>query len=269
MFLQYIHLDGFKHAIISTLVVRIGNRNFSPGLLPTLATALILPALLALGFWQLDRADQKRTMLADILQRQAAEPLKLNKHKETMQVDHEILWHRVVANGQFDEDVQILLDNQVLHGRAGYFVYTPYQLAGDNSWFLVNRGWVPAGDDRTRIPALHRTSGQVLILGSLKKVPKTGLMLKDATSEQMYQGVYRLQEINPEKIETMINRKLEHLIIRLEPDSDYGYIRDWPAPNSGIATHLGYAFQWFALAITLVIIYIVVNLKKIDETRQL
>ena len=230
---------------------------------------LIFPALLALGFWQLDRADQKRTQQASIIQRQVEAPLVLNQKSVTVQDQQKILWRRVIANGYFDEDIQLLLDNQVLNGQAGYFVYTPFQLTGDKDWFLVNRGWVPAGGDRTRVPELHKTTGQISILGTLKEIPKTGVLLKEVVTEQIQRGVYRLQAIDPRQIEVLINGKLIPFVIRLAPDSDYGYIRDWSVPGSpeiGVETHLGYAFQWFALAITVVVIYTVVNLKKTSDS---
>jgi len=93
--------------------VKIGNRNFSPGLLPTLATALIIPLLLALGFWQLDRAGQKQARQAVITQRQAGEPLNLNHYSVNTKVNDDVLWRRVIATGYFDEDIQILLDNHL------------------------------------------------------------------------------------------------------------------------------------------------------------
>ena len=42
---------------------------FRPGLLPTLLVLMLLPVLLWLGFWQLERGEQKR----DMLERQAAQ----------------------------------------------------------------------------------------------------------------------------------------------------------------------------------------------------
>ena len=56
-------------------------------------------------------------------------------------------------------------------------------------------------------------------------------------------------------------------IIRLDPGSKYGYVRKWAKPDSGEDVNLAYAFQWFLLAITLLLIYIIVNVKKIQDQK--
>ena len=55
-------------------------------------------------------------------------------------------------------------------------------------------------------------------------------------------------------------------IIRLSPESNHGYIRNWQLQNSGENVHVGYAFQWFAFAATLFVIYFVMNIKKKVKT---
>jgi len=49
------------------------------------------------------------------------------------------------------------------------------------------------------------------------------------------------------------------LLDAAEPD---GYLRDWRASDFGPERHLGYAFQWFALAVTLVILYLAWSFRK-------
>jgi cytochrome oxidase assembly protein ShyY1 len=35
-----------------------------------------------------------------------------------------------------------------------------------------------------------------------------------------------------------------------------GLLRDWTQPGSGVETHYGYAFQWFALSALIAILYV-------------
>ena len=37
---------------------------------------------------------------------------------------------------------------------------------------------------------------------------------------------------------------------------DDGLRREWPAPDTGVAKHQGYAFQWFGLSTLVVILYV-------------
>ena len=44
----------------------------------------------------------------------------------------------------FLEGFQVILDNQVQNTKAGYYVYTPFQLDDSEHVVLVNRGWLAA-----------------------------------------------------------------------------------------------------------------------------
>src|SRR5690606_12915045 len=100
---------------------------FRPGLWPTLAVLLLLPLLLGLGFWQLDRAEQKRAWLAQLAAAAQQEAVNLN----AVQPDYPaVAQRRVEARGRYDADRQLLLDNQIRAGRQGYLVLTPLRLAG-------------------------------------------------------------------------------------------------------------------------------------------
>ncbi len=44
-------------------------------------------------------------------------------------------------------------------------------------------------------------------------------------------------------------------LVLLDPEESDGYVRDWAAPGFPPLRHIGYALQWFALALALFIIY--------------
>jgi surfeit locus 1 family protein len=44
-----------------------------------------------------------------------------------------------------------------------------------------------------------------------------------------------------------------------------GLIRAWEKPESGASKNIGYAVQWFSLAITTFIIFIVLNVKRTNS----
>lgn len=245
--------------------MRIGNRNFSPKFWPSLATILVLPLLIALGFWQLDRADQKRSRYEALVKRQSEAAIDINRDTTGIDNINGILGRKLIAKGRFDENIQILLDNQVMDGRAGYLVFTPFKPAGQDKWFLVNRGWVGTGNDREQLPVFVRTEGEVSVSGTAVDVPATGIHAGKIIDERLAPGVYRLQVIDIEHIGKLIGVMLMPYIIRLDPDSQYGYVRKWAKPDSGEDVNLAYAFQWFLLAITLLLIYIIVNVKKVQD----
>lgn len=246
--------------------MRIGNRNFSPKFWPSLVTILLFPVLIALGIWQLDRADQKRSHYEMLVKRQAEEVININQNPARINNADKILGRKLVATGKFNENIQILLDNQIMKNQAGYFVFTPFNLAGRDTWILVNRGWVAVGENRNQLPGLTRTEGVVSISGTAMNVPATGIHLGEIIDERPWPGVYRLQTMDIPHIGKLTGITFMPYIIRLDPVSQYGYERMWSTPDSGENVHLAYALQWFLLAITLLLIYIIVNLEKVQDS---
>ena len=173
-----------------------------------------------------------------------------------------MLWRRVEVTGQFNESRQVLLDNRVSSGEVGYYVYTPFRLEGSGQTILVNRGWLHAPAQRSELPTLTETETTVTLLGELKKEPKTGILLKDVAPEQVKHGIYRVQNIELVELEELLEVKLAPLILRLGPSSNHRYKTEWSKPGSDEQKHRGYAFQWFAFAATLLVIYVLMNTRR-------
>lgn len=243
----------------------IGNRCFCPRLFTSVIAVLFFSLFVSLGFWQLDRAEQKRSVYAEFEKRQISSPINLDSDQVFQTGSSSFLWRPVYASGVFIEEKQFLLDNQVEQGQAGYFVYTPFQLAESKRYVLVNRGWVATGADRQNLPDLTRASGSVTISGVIKEVPKTGVLLKESKPEKMNSDFYRVQRVNIEELGGVADIALLPYILRLAPESEHGYRRQWQVPGSGESTNLGYAFQWFSFATVLLFMYLFMNLKKVSQ----
>jgi len=228
-------------------------------LLPSLATFAVFPVLLALGFWQLDRADQKREVSSRQLERGALAPLVLNDRAVLGDDTAGILWRRGIARGKYAVDRIFLLDNQVHNSRPGYHVYTPFLISGVEKWVMVNRGWVPAEKYRDQVPVVDTPAENVTVNGRILPVQQPGLVLDDGVEELMTKRISRLQSLRLGRLETALGHELLPFVLRLEPSSPGGFIREWPVPGPGAERHLGYAFQWFSLSAALLIIYVVVN----------
>ncbi|MCZ6804013.1 MAG: SURF1 family protein [Proteobacteria bacterium] len=246
----------------------IGNWYFYPGFISSLLALVFFSLFISLGFWQLDRAEQKRTLYAEFENRQSGKAINLNQDQIKLADKEKIIWRHINATGEFLEQYQILLDNQVEKTQAGYYVYTPFKLEQSEHVVLVNRGWLSVGNDRAMSPTLIITNGFVNIKGVLKEEPKTGLLLKEMPPEQMNEDVYRVQRLKIDELAELTKTKLLPYIVRLEPESEHGYHRQWRLPGSGENVHNGYAFQWFAFATALLIIYLVLNIKIENKTGQ-
>lgn len=238
---------------------------FSPGLMTSLLAIGFFGLFIFLGCWQLDRAEQKRDLFVEFENRQLTEVMDLNQIDNVTSGLDNLLWQPVRVNGRFLEDFQILLDNQVQNTKAGYYIYTPFQLLDSERFVLVNRGWLPVGPNRQVSPSIIVTKGVVKIKAIIKEIPKTGLLLKEFPPERMKKDFYRVQRIDLVELEELTNTKLLPYVIRLSPESEHGYHRMWPLPGSGEDKHNGYAFQWFTFATILFIIYFLLNIKLKDS----
>jgi surfeit locus 1 family protein len=229
-----------------------------------LAVLLLLPVLLTLGFWQLDRAEQKRAWLTNLESALQRETIDLN----TVQLDYEALAHRrVVAHGRYDPAHQLLLDNQVRDKQPGYLVLTPLRLAGSDMAVLVDRGWVPLPPDRSQLPVVAVTAEPLVVHGVIDRGPSAGLKLGTATAESGWP--LRLQYLDFTLLDQRLPYRVLPYLVRLAPDQPQGYRRDWqPMTEKGPAMHIGYAVQWFGLALALVVIYLVVNTSRNGESKR-
>ena len=70
------------------------------------------------------------------------------------------------------------------------------------------------------------------------------------------------QNLTLERYRAAVPVSLQPVVIQQENEIDDGLKREWSAPDLGIDKHYGYAFQWFAMAAAIVIIYLVCNVRK-------
>ena len=237
--------------------IRIGSRIFAPRLFTTLLAILLIALLISLGRWQLRRADEKRALFDSFAAgTDATQTIELR----TPAVRR---YQHVGASGHYDPTRQILIDNMVHAERAGYYVITPFALAG-GGWVLVNRGWVPLGANRAERPAIAVSSDVRQVRGRADHMPSPGIQMG---TKAALAPPYPVVAAFPSRDE--IARLLGESswtsatdLVLLDPGEPDGYVRDWSPPGFPPMRHIGYAVQWFALALTLFILWVVTNLRR-------
>ncbi len=237
-------------------------RIFRPRPLPCLLLLGVAMVFFHLGQWQLDRAGQKRALAADREHKQALPELGSDVLDAHTLAEPALLWRRVRLRGEF-QDRHILLDNQMRQGRPGYLVFSPFRVAATGVGLLVNRGWVPAGQDRSQPPYLQRVTGPLLLHGTLKPSPFSGIRLKQHSPERLTPRLYRVHSILPGELETLLEMPLLPVVLRLGPESVAGYIRESPVLAVGVERHLAYAFQWFVLMLTSLVICLMLSFRPV------
>jgi len=236
----------------------IGSLEFSPGRWPTAVTLILLGILISLGFWQLDRAEQKKALL---------DQYGGGKKETVLQLEADLKsaaglnYQNAIVVGHYDSSHQFLLDNRIQAGQAGYEVLTPFAIRDSEVAVLVNRGWVPLGKSRDRLPDVTVPEGPRRISGRLKIPPGKVFMLGEEDPRQGWP--WRIQRIRIESLSAELGRPLLPVVFLLDAGQPDGYTRKWrPLVGFGPERNIGYAVQWFGLAAALLIIYLAVNTRR-------
>lgn len=224
---------------------------------PLLLGIPVLALLLWLGFWQLDRAAEKRALADAYAAALAAAPREVATADELLAAPR---FAPVTAAGRYVPGRQALLDAQTHEGRAGYRVWTPLALADGGDWVLVDRGWVPAGPDRTARPDLAVGDMRRQVTGLRAPLPRPGLRLGAPDAEQ---GAWPRRLVWPDEaaLARTWGRPLPAALILLAPGEPDGFVRDWDPVAMPAERHVGYAVQWFSLAAALVVIALVLLIR--------
>lgn len=239
------------------LKLRAGPWVFAPTLWPSLAMVFFLALTLWLGHWQSSRAETKRALQA---QYDAAEQAPAIHVGQDLLDAGSVLHRRLEVQGEFDDAKTILLDNRVHGGVAGYHVLTPLRIAGSSHAILVNRGWIAVGRTRAQLPPTPSPSGQVKLEG-MAVDPVTRYV---ELSDQVPWGQV-WQNLDFARYAARSGLSLQPVLLLQRSEQQDGLIRDWPRPDSGVSTHVSYAFQWYSLAATLVVLWLVLNIRRHAE----
>jgi len=227
-------------------------------LLLTVLSAAALAVLIGLGVWQLRRLQWKEGLIADIEARIKAEPISLKETVARARAGEDVSYVRVRVDGRFDNDEERYLF-AVSDGTPGWHVITPLTTQ-DEEVVLIDRGFVPETFRDPSSRAQGELNDAVTITGLARPPETQGLFVPDNEIEQnrwfwrdlsamaksMFGGGAGTKDVAPFFLEAE------------RSDIPGG---GWPLggqtrldlPNN----HLQYAITWFALALCLVVIYVI------------
>lgn len=210
--------------------------------------AVVVTALAAvfvrLGFWQLDRLEERRAMNEIGEERIDAEPVGLAELMAEADGNLEsVQFRRVEVSGVFATEDEVLIRSQVELGQAGFHVITPL-VQEDGRAILINRGWVPLTMDTPPVAA-QPSSGQVLVEGWVQLTrtrPRLGP--EDRPGEQQVFNRVDIARIG----EQMTYDLVPVYVVEMGERRDQLPVRVDPPGFDDEGPHLAYAIQWFGFA---------------------
>lgn len=221
------------------------------GVVAALLALAIAVACFRLGFWQLDRLEQRRARNEQASQALALPAVQLTPEllSDIEQNPRALLNRRVQVRGAYDFSRQVVLRGRAHGGQPGVHVVTPLLLAESDVAILVNRGWAPSPDAATVDLAPLRESGLREIEGLIQLMPP-GTSVQNASPATVEERVLTLQRLDPAVLRRWGDDVFLPIYIQQLPDSSRG------EPLTRVALeeldegpHLGYALQWFSFAL--------------------
>jgi surfeit locus 1 family protein len=229
---------------------------FDPEWRISLLTAMLLPFLVLLGFWQLQRADEKEALTStwELRRQQAPAPL-----SDLMGRAPDLLeYFPVELVGRFLPDKYFLLDNRIQQGRFGYEVLGLFELQGTDQTVLVNRGWIPGDSARLSLPEVPQVFGDLKLTGHIYVSPGKPFLLAEQVLEPGWPK--RIQAVEMSKLLPQIEADSGHkgfsYPVRIDAGEPAALSVDWQIVNVSPEKHIGYAVQWFTMAVALGLFYI-------------
>ncbi|MEH6548549.1 MAG: SURF1 family protein [Pseudomonadales bacterium] len=236
----------------------LANKNdFSPGWPLTVFTLVLLWLMTWLGFWQLERAAEKREFVAQEQERRIRAPVSL------MGLANEDATSYVALSlhGEFDQERYFLLDNQLYRGKFGYEIIVPFFDQSSSQWVLVSRGWLPGSLDRAQLPVVDRLPSPVGLLGEIYVPLGDPFLLADQVWSEQWPKV--IQAVDIPMMSAALQQELFAYVVRLKEESLGVYGRHWMVVNMPPEKHTAYAVQWFVMSVVLLLLYIMVGLGKL------
>ena len=213
---------------------------------PVLVYLILCPTMVWLGFWQLDKSQQRAEALAVYeTQRES------NRIVDAALARADRPFVAVRAVGAFTDSRQILIDNIVRNGRVGVYVLAPFELT-DGQRVLINRGWVALSAQRTVDTDLSLPAGEQIISGRVGRLPSGGLKLGDNPTAS---DSWPLLMVFPtmDEVEALLDHSfIDWVLLQEEPNPNQtAFEQEWTPGGLPPERHMGYAVQWFAMSIAL------------------
>lgn len=205
--------------------------------------------MIALGFWQWGRLQERKDFNAKVITQTNAPPLAING--EAMDAAS-LEYRRVTVSGVYDFTQEVVLRNRTYNGVAGVHLLTPLKIEKSSNAILIDRGWISYPDSFPfeKRSKYAKPAGSVAVSGLIRLTqtrPDAPLAPADPTDlprldTWFYPDMAMIQKQIPYPI-------LSFYIERF-PATDPNEL---PAPNPELelseGSHWSYVIQWFSFAI--------------------
>ena len=220
-----------------------------------------------LGRWQWHRHEWRDTQIATVERNYDAAPVAIGDvlacPAAPLADDDE--WRQVALEGRYVPEATVLLRNRPVEGRPSYHVLVPFQVTGTDELFVVDRGWVPTGEDASAdVEVAEPPAGDVRLVARIRHA-------ENPSSRGAPAGW--VQALAPEQVLAAAGlddaSPYLHVYGQLvsEDPAASTTLGALPAPDLDPGSHLSYAFQWWVFALGGLVGFIWLARREVVEER--
>lgn len=226
----------------------IGSKKLKLILVPTIITLVVFVILFRLGWWQLERAEEKRLELAQYDEQGSGRAVELEYYLKTQKpIQHA----HVEITGKVLSQQTFYWDNRIKDGVVGYEVVTPVMT--NVGVVMVNFGWVPATDRRSVLPMVNLPS-DVSSLPVVMVIPKNNVFIKETLGDGDTWPKL-VQQLDLSVFEKHSDVSLLPYVGFVNHDFNGQLRNNFEPVVMPPEKHIAYAVQWFGLAIAVLIVF--------------
>lgn len=221
------------------------------------AVVLGVALFVSLGQWQTGKANALLAEQSQRAQRNALGPLPVGAALLDAAQTQDMA---LAVTGTFEPQHQFFLDNRQENDQPGVHVITPLKIDGSDTRILVNRGWVGWANGRGVMPVVAVPEGVVKLTG-WAMLPSTKPFFLMPESTQPPTQLW--PKLDMALAAQRLNQPLQPVVL-LQTGSNVPdtLVRNWAPPKDRVGMHQGYAFQWYGMAVALVLFYAVALVRK-------
>jgi len=218
-----------------------------------------LPIFIALGNWQLNRAEEKRQLLA-LYETNSVLAAKRVDSQFRFTESANLMYRKIQVTGRYVGKYLLALDNQVEQGKVGFHIYTPFMIENSDQLILVNRGWVAMVSYKRELPVVDTTDKLITLTGLMYMPSEPGFKLGDTSIKTRARDI--VQYIDLKKLGQDLGLKLLPIVMLLDKNMASGFKCNWKILAASPEKSTSYAMQWYTFAVLLAGLYIGLNLKR-------
>ncbi|GLR71397.1 SURF1 family protein [Agaribacter marinus] len=222
--------------------------------LVTIVAIICIVIMFLLGFWQLDRKQQKEVRLAQIEKGSQVSPVELIDVANTPEkyIDYKAEVLGIATPSLF------YVDNKIHEGKAGYHVLQAVNT--DLGYVIVNLGWVNGVSEQRALPVVAPLTGNVVLTGMIA-VPQLNVFISE-TNDRFGEFPARIQQLDLAIISQHLREPVLPFVLLADTKSQSSFIREWQPVVMSPDKHLGYAIQWFGLGVAGLTVFLVSAIKQ-------